>query len=211
MTVQDGCKVDLVCDRYGLDGLETRYESVDDRLLTRWTGADGRSADGYKTLTEWFNVRLLKRAYDEHGRETVGPRLDAEYEVLTGDDDLARRELADDLAADGIDAAELTEDMVSWSTMRHHLKDCLDGEKESEKAATDWERESVDVARSVAAEKVADALRSLAAKGDLPGADEAEIDIDVTLSCPECPTRISLVGALERGYVCEHLTPDSAS
>lgn len=211
MTVPDGCKVDLVCDQHDLDALESRYESVDDRLLTRWTGADGRSADGYKTLTEWFNKRLLKQAYDEQGRETVGTRLDSEYDVLTGDDDLARQELADDLADDGVDVEQLTENMVSWSTMRHHLQDCLNGEKEKAQATTDWERESIDIARNIAEEKVGDSLRSLASKGKLPGADEAEIDVDVKLSCPECPTRISVTGALERGYVCEHLSSDSTT
>lgn len=206
MAADAGCKVDAVVDQYGLEPARAGYDAVDAYLEDRWTGADGRSPDGYRTLAEWFNKRLLKHVYDEHGRETVGRRLDGDYDALTGDDELLREEVLDDLRADGIDADALREDMVSWSTLRHHLKGCLDAEKAPERAATDWERESVRIARERTAEKVAEALRSLDAKDRLPNAERAEVDIQVQLSCPECPVRVPLSEALSRGYVCrDHL------
>lgn len=197
------CKVGATAERYDLDGAETRYESLDDHLLARWTGEDGRKAAGYRTLTEWFNKRLLKRAYDDRGRETIGTRLDAEYDALTGDDDLLRGEVADDLAADGIDADQLRDDMVSWSTMRHHLSGCLDGEKATPTATTDWERGSIEIARDRTREKAESALRALGSKERLAGADDAEVDVQVLLSCPECQVRVPFDVALDRGYVCE--------
>lgn len=206
MAAEGDCKVDRVVDRYGLDPARDDYDSVDAYLRARWTGADGRSPDGYRTLASWFNKRLLKHVYDAHGRETVGLRLDSEYEALTGDDELARQEVLADLRADGIDASAVVEDMVSWSTLRHHLKDCLDAEKAHATATTDWERESVRIARERTAQKVAAALRSLDSKGELPNADRAEIAVQVQLSCPECPVRVSLSEAVSRGYICrEHL------
>lgn len=206
MAAGAGCKVDRVVETYGLDPAHDRFDTVDDYLVTRWTGADGRPPDGYRTLAEWFNGRLLKQVYDEHGRETVGLRVDSDYRALTGDDDLVRLEVMDDLRADGIDAEALCDDMVSWSTIRHHLKGCLDAEKPRSEADTDWEHESVRIAMSQTAEKVTAALRSLDAKGDLPNAQQAAVDIQVQLSCPECPVRVPLAEAVDRGYICrDHL------
>lgn len=202
MPSQEGCKVDVMTERYGLDEATPRYDTVDDYLLARWTGADGRPADGYRTIAEWFNKRLLKRTYDEHGRSALATRVDTEYEALTGDDELLRQEVADDLRADDIDPDALREDMLSWSTMRHHLKGCIDGEKARENSDSEWERESIDIARDHARAKVEDALRSLAGKDDLSDADQAEVTVQVHLSCPECPTRVPLDDALARGYVC---------
>jgi hypothetical protein len=100
--------------------------------------------------------------------------------------------------------------MVSWSTMRRHLVDCLGGEKERQAASSDWERESVRIATEKLTEKVGDALSSYETKGEIAGATEADVSVEVLLSCPECPTRRSLADARRLGYVCEdHLgTPD---
>jgi len=200
------CKVDRVVGAYDLDPARDGYDSVDDYLVARWTGDDGRAPAGYRRLAAWFNQRLIKHVYDRHGRETVGLRVEHEYEALTGDDELVRREVIDDLRADGIDAAALVQDLVSWSTLRHHLKGCLGAEKPTEPATTDWERESVRIARARTAEKVAAALRSLDAKGQLPNAERAEVSVQVQLSCPDCPVRVPLSEAVRRGYICrEHL------
>jgi DNA-binding transcriptional ArsR family regulator len=205
-----GCKVDRLVDAYGLDAAETRYGSFDERLLARWTGADGGSAEGYRPLTEWFNKRLLRATYEDHGRETLGVRVEADYDVLVGEDDLAREELRDDLAADGIDADAYLDDTVSWSTMRRHLTDCLGGEKTRERSESGWERESVRIAREHAAGKVRDAVSSLASRGDLPGGKDAEVEIDVQLACPVCHVRVPLSDALARGYICQdHLPLDT--
>lgn len=206
MADDGACKVDRVVDEYGLQPARADYDSVDEYLRARWTGTDGHPPDGYRRLATWFNKRLLKRAYDAHGRETVGVRIDSEYEALTGDDELAREEVLEDLRSDGIDARSVVEDMVSWSTLRHHLKDCLDAEKATPTATTDWERESVRIAQERTARKVSEALRSLDSKGELPNAERAEVAVQVQLSCPECPVRVSLTEAVSRGYICrEHL------
>jgi hypothetical protein len=39
----DRCKADIVTERYDLDEYEALYDSVDDRLLARWTGEQGRA------------------------------------------------------------------------------------------------------------------------------------------------------------------------
>jgi len=206
---EDTCKIDIVTDRYGLDEFEARYESVDDRLLSRWTSPDGGESAGYRTLTEWFNKRLLKVVYDEHGRDTTGTRIESDYEALTGED-LLREEVMDDLRAEGIDAGRISRDMISWSTMREHLNECLDGEKAVTESESDWERQSIAVAENITRSKVYEALSSLDSRGVLPSGDDADVEIQVLLSCPECPIRIPFDDAMERGYVCQDHFPTAA-
>jgi len=209
MAADSGCKVDAVIDTYGLASADPVYDSLDEGLLARWTGADDRTEMGYRSLTAWFNKRLLKQVYTEHGRESLDTRIDSDYETLRGDEALPRDELLERLQATGVPGEALCDDMVSWGTMRTHLNDCLDGRKEPQEATTNWERESVETAKAVAKRKAETALSSLAKKGDIDGGDAAEIDAQIQLGCPDCPTRVPFDVALERGYVCkQHRRPN---
>ncbi|SDF34866.1 rod-determining factor RdfA [Halorientalis regularis] len=203
MTTDASCKVDRVIETYGLTSADPVFDSIDEGLLSRWTGAGERSAVGYRSLTEWFNKRLLKTVYDDHGRDTLGATVDSDYEVLQSDDELVVAELAESLRADGIDADDLRGALVSWGTMRTHLQDCLDGQKEPQTATTDWEVESVRKAIGVTESKVESALSALAQKERLAGGGTADIEVQVQLGCDACPTRVPFDVALERGYVCE--------
>lgn len=207
MTTRRRCKVERARGKYDLDSVVRTHETLDEYLLARWNGTDDRPAEGYRSLTEWFNRRLAKRVYDEAGRETVGTRLESEYEALVGDDDLLRSEVADDLRADGISVDELLDDVISWSTMRHHLKDCLDGEKARPSSTTDWERTSVDIAREQVQQKARSALGSLDSKDVLPGGSDADVLVGVQLQCPTCHVTVPFDEAIDRGYVCEHVSP----
>lgn len=196
------CKLGSVSDRYAVTPDTAEFSTLDEALLARWQGEGGYREHGYRTLTEWFNRRLLKRVYDQQGRETTGTRLESEFEALTAGDELTRLELMDDLATQGIDAETVLEDMISWSTMRMHLTECLDAEKETETATTQWERESIEIARTHAASKINEAVASLGSKNRVAGADEASVSVDVTLECNQCSTSVPLVVAMDRGYVC---------
>lgn len=203
MAADSRCKVDEVIERYDLETADPRYESIDEGLLKRWTGADDNGPLGYRSLTEWFNKRLLRTVFDAHGRDALGNRVEHDFEALTSDDDLVRQEVVESLQADGIDGHAVSDAMVSWGTMRTHLKDCLGGTKETGADSSDWERDTVAMARSFAREKVESALSSLDSKGDLDGLDDASVSIDIRVECDHCPTRVPLEVALDRGYVCE--------
>jgi len=205
-----GCKIDALIERHGLTVPDPGFETMDEYLVSRWTGADGRSADGYKSLTERFNKRLLKQLYDDHGRDTVSVHLDREYEIITGDDELERQELGADFATDGLEIDDVASELVSWSTMRHHLKGCLEAEKVTSTATTDWEANTVQMARDQAANKARSVLSSLTSKGRLRDGEEAHVDVQVKLSCPDCSVRVPFENAVERGYICEtHSEPSS--
>jgi len=194
------CKVDRAAGRYDIE--VPGGSSVGDALRSRWRGEGGHPEHGYRTLTEWFNKRLLRAAYDEAGRETLGNRVETDYEALTGEDDLVRREVVEHIRADGVDVEAVQADMVSWGTMRTHLKECLDATKSRSTAASDWERESVEMARSFAGEKVESALSALASKGELAGVDRSSVAVEIQLRCEACPTVVPLDVALGQGYVC---------
>jgi hypothetical protein len=204
------CKVGRVSAQYEVRGTSPTFDSIDETLLARWKGRDGFREHGYRTLTDWFNRRLLKQTYEKHGRRTSDTQLAAEYDILEGDDDLERLELSDELATDGIDAEAIRTDMVSWSSMRVHLTNCLDGEK-VRKAETDWERNSIEIARSQAVTKIAEAVASLGSKGRVAGATDAAVSIDVQLHCDYCEASVPLVVAVDRGYVCEKHHKESES
>lgn len=197
------CKVGRVADRYDVEAHHDGFDDLDRELIALWKGEGRFEERGYRSLSTWFNTRLLRSAYETNDRLTLGTRLDDEFETLTGGDDIARDELLDDLAQDGIDGERLREDMVSFSTLRRHLTDCLGGEKETREAETDWERTSVVIASDRLVEKVEKALSSHETKGRIEGATDADVSVRVQLSCPECPTRRTLNEALRLGYVCE--------
>lgn len=204
------CKIDRVIATYGLSGADPRHESIDEGLLARWRGDGGHGAVGYRTLTDWFNERLLRQVYVDNGRAVDGSRVAHEYDALTGDDDLRREEVVASLEADGIDARQVLADTVSWGTMRTHLTECLGGEKESDEGG-DWEGDTVRMARSFAREKVESALSSLGTKGRIAGADRTSVVIQVHLECDRCPTRVPMDVALDRGYVCDEHAPEETT
>lgn len=197
------CKVDRTIQKYGLDGEDPMHDSIDDGLVSRWIGEDSHEEMGYRSLTDWFNRRILKSVYDETGRETLGNRVLHDYESLTGDDELVRNEVKEDLLATGIPIDEVVNDFVSWGTMRTHLQDCLGASKETSTDGTDWERKSIDMARNFAREKVENTVSALGSKGQIAGVNHVSVEIQVKLSCDHCPTRVPIEVALERGFVCE--------
>jgi hypothetical protein len=207
--MDQSCKIDILMERYDITPPTDAYGSLDEYLLARWTGDDGRPADGYGTLATWFNRRLLRNRYEANGRETLGVRLDSEFEALTGDDDVLRAEVVDDLAQDGIDADRLREEFISRSTMRRHLNDCLDGEKSLDRGDSDWEQTSIEMAVSQAERRIRDALGSLASKGEFPDIDTVEISVDVSVACVDDPYQVPLEEAISSGLDCDESTTGS--
>lgn len=202
------CKVGKVTDRYELTVTGGVASDVDDYLAARWVGEGDFSPVGYRQLATWFNKRLLRKVYVEHDRAPTETRVDAEYETLTGGDDLRRQELLDDLDRDGIDGEVLADAFVSRSTMARHLKGCLAVRKDRAPPAPGrtWELDRIDYGRRQFRDSVEAAVSSLTNKGELPGGLAADVDLPVMLSCPECATRVSLSTALQRGFVCaDHL------
>lgn len=210
------CKVGDALDRYSLERAVAGGD-VDDYLVARWRGEGEYRETGVRPLAAWFNRNILKSVYAAHGRTATTPRLESEHEALVGDDDIRRGEVLDDLRADGIDGEAVVADFVSPSTLYRHLRDCLSatkpgGAEREDGTGPTWERDAIAHVREAVRGTAEEAVRSLDAKGRIAGADGADVDVEVVLSCPDCSTKIRLAAGLERGYVCrEHLGgPDDA-
>jgi hypothetical protein len=154
----------------------------------------------------------MRTLYDTHGRKSLGNRIEADYDALTGDDELVYEETVADIESDGIDADELLDSMVSWGTMRTHVTDCLGGQKHRPQSESDWQRESISRARSQATSKAEEAVSSLVGADRLDDGEGISVDVEVRLRCDHCPTVVPFDVALRRGFVCEtHSAADMAS
>lgn len=206
------CKVGQVVEKYEL-AVDNDTADVHEYLVARWTGTDGYTQTGVRTLADWFNEKLLRTVYFRHGRAVTDIRITSEYEVLSDGDEIERAEVVDDLATDGIDGEAVADDFVSRSTMRRHLVNCRDAQKESaDESTSEWERDRIAYSTEQFRDNIGEAVQSLANKGDLPGGDGADIDVAVFLSCPECSREVRLQTALDRQYICqEHLAPPDST
>jgi hypothetical protein len=187
-----GCKVCRVLADHDLG-------HYDERLLTEWRG-DGTDRKGYRRLARWLNVTLLRREMGRAGFPTLGGEAESRYDRLRGDDREAA-EVAALLRRGGVDVERLRSDFVSYGVVRTHILDCLGAEYDPGEP-TAWETDAVDIARDHARGKVDQAVRSLVRKGDLRAGEAVSVDLDVTLECETCGTRVGLEAALDRGAVC---------
>lgn len=195
------CKVGEAIETYDLQhGVEG--VGLESYLLARWLGEDDYTATGLRPLTDWFNRKLLKTVYNEHGRNALDTRVASDYEALSGGE--ATIAILDDLDADGIDGEQLQSDFVSSTTLYRHFTNCLGVTKDDDSSGsdTDWEREKIDYARDVVVTNVEESLRSLENKGRLSRGSEATIKTEIVLGCPDCATQVSVGRAIERGYIC---------
>lgn len=200
MTATHGCKVCRVLDERGLDG-------YDERLLADWRGEDG-ARKGYRRLARDLNVALLRREMDAAGLSTLGDEPASKYERLRGDGASAA-EVAKVLDRQGVGVDRLRSDFVSYGVVRTHLLDCLDAEYDPDPAG-DWEGQAVDIAVDRARNKVAEAVRARANKGELASGGTVTVHLDADVECEACRTRVPLRRALRRGRVCRcgHGTTD---
>jgi len=116
MTTQEGCKVERVTEKYGLD-------DADQRLL-RLRDHEGA---GLRRLETRLNIWILKYAMIQHGMTVLDGEEENYHRLLTDDSVLegARRDARRELEEAGIDVDEVTDDFVSYQTIRKHLNKCL--------------------------------------------------------------------------------------
>lgn len=114
-TSDGGCKIDKVIEARGLSDIEGR-------LRTRWE--DGESL---RDLEQFFNEAVLRTAMLSAGMETIDGESSNLYRLLTDDDVSAgkRVDVEARLRRNGVDPDRVTDDFVSYQTVRTHLNDCL--------------------------------------------------------------------------------------
>jgi hypothetical protein len=196
-----------MADKYDLTtGVGTLDKDIHKELLAKWLGINEYPGTSVRGLVDWFNQKIMQLFYLEHDRKDTSPQLSVEYEAFVGDDEARRVWIEEELEQDGIDTDELDDDFVSTATMYRHLTNCLGAEKETDSdsdSGSDWERRNIEILREQAADKVTDTLKSWDNKDVLPGGSDAEVFVEVDLTCPVCSTSVPIRQARQRGYVCE--------
>jgi len=185
------CKVGDVLSKYDI-------EHYDDRLIDQWT-APKPERKGYRQLARWLNTNLLRREMDRAGLSTLAGEVESKYERLK-DDSATADELQAYLRREGLPVDNLMSDFVSYGVVRTHLQECLGVEREAE--ASDWEAETIRIARDHAKGKIAEAARSLHNKGEIGAGEEMTIHLTAEIECESCHTSVPVERAMRRGYVC---------
>ncbi|WP_420191955.1 rod-determining factor RdfA [Haloplanus salinarum] len=197
------CKVGRMADKYDLTTAVTGMD-IHKELLAKWLGINEFPETSVRGLVSWFNQKIMRTHYLDHGRKDTEKKFSVEYEAFAGNDEDRRLWIEEELEQDGIDPDVLDDDFLSTATMYRHLTNCLGAEKETDSDPdSNWERENVDFVRERATSNIIDTLKSWDRKDVLPGGSDAKISIAIDLTCPVCSTSVPIRQARQRGYVCE--------
>lgn len=200
MSTEYGCKVCRVLAERGL-------EDYGRRLLAQWRGEDG-DRKGYRQLSRWLNVSLLRREMEAAGLSTLGDEPASKYDRLRSDDHAD--EVATLLEREGIDVGRLRSDFVSYGVVRTHILDCLDEEYEPT-PQSGWETDTIEIARDHAATKIGEAVSALAGKDEIGVGNDVTVHQDIEVECERCGVRLPLGPLLSGEQTCSCASVDSVT
>lgn len=187
-----GCKVCRVLAERELDGL-------DSELIEQWKGESGERL-GYRRLADWLNTVMLRREMEIVGMPTGGNEARSRYERLREEETGPAVERL--LRRGGVAVDQLTDDFVSYSVVRTHLKDCLDARRESS-PPSDWERDRLESLEAYAESESNDALRSLANKGRIDAGGDIDVTVTLAVRCSRCGVSRPFEKALAADQFCD--------
>jgi Flp pilus assembly secretin CpaC len=186
----DGCKVDRVCAERGLPTLR-------ERLVERRTETDASLRD----LERFFNCEVLAAAMRAAGMELLDGEATNVYRLLTAEDvsHAARTEARDRLTRAGVDVDAVTDDFVTYGTIRTHLRKCA-GVETGREAAVDAGAVSETVFTLFGrSEAVAERELSRLAETDEFDAGTLTVSLTARVACEACGEEYGLRRLLERG------------
>lgn len=184
-----GCKVGRVAAARDL-------RDVDDRLRER--RADGESL---RDLETYFNESVLRSAMAAAGMETLDGEVSNLYRLLTADE-VSPGERVDAearLERHGVDPSAVTDDFVSYGTVRRHLNECLGVETPRDSGTT------VDGARNTVlklvsrTEAVAERTVERLAAGGALTVGTPSVTVSLRVACSECDEEYAFSRFLNRG------------
>lgn len=182
------CKIGRNVRRYDL----ARF---DERLRER--RRDGASLRDLETVV---NTAILRAALRSADADVVGD-VDGIYAALADDDASAGERTAtrERLARRGVDVDALSEDFVSYQTVRTHLRECLDVPTGRESTLTREDaRGTVEWARSRSEGIVERTLERLGRRDDV-ATGTLDVSQVVRVTCAECESSYPVEEFLERG------------
>lgn len=190
------CKVGRLTREYGLEGF-------DRELAERWKGERGER-ESVRTLSEAFNIELLRSVIVDHGGDPIAGEVSNFYRVLTeesvseGDRTGARRQLE----KLGVKVNDLHGEFISHQSLYNHLSGCLDTSLNQDTTdPVENAAETVFSLRNRTRAVTESRLKSLAEGNEIALA-EFETFVDVTVTCKDCE-RTTGIDKLLRSGGCE--------
>lgn len=184
------CKIGRKVDKYDLTNL-------DQKISVRRN--DGMSL---RDLADLVNIRITEAAINAADADIAGDATSV-YGAINENGAIERRvQLQDQLAAVGIEIDELEADHVSYQTVRHHLRNCLEMDTSRQGIESVAEgREVVNWARNRDREIIKRTLNRLQRVGELEAGD-LNVTLTVTVECKNCGDSTHVETLLKNG-TCE--------
>lgn len=183
------CKIDRVSERRGLSG-------IDDRLRERW--ADGASL---RDLETFYNTELLRTVMESAGMDTLDGEVANLYRLLTDEEVSAGTQVDAEsrLRQHGVDPSKVTDDFVSYQTVRTHLNDCLGEETTRETdLTTDEARNTVLKLLSRTESVTRRTIERLSNQGRL-SVTAPSVTLSLRVACAECNDEYTFSQLLDEG------------
>lgn len=199
-TDSDGCKIDRVIERRGLDGLGED--------LGRRRQAEEASL---RDLESVFNRRVLAAALRDERVETVQGEVENLYRLLTSEavSAGARTEAIERLERQGIDIGVLQDDFVSYQTVRTHLRDCIGLETGRESSIDRAGAEDTVYSFLARSETVIEGTLSRLRSTDELHTGDLDLAVNARVACQECGREYTVSQLLDRGHcACYRDTDD---
>ena len=180
------CKVGRSADSYRLDGLDTE-------LVRRRREADASLRD----LADYTNRRILEAALGAasvdladtiYGAVGDDDAVEVLYDVLAGDDTPAERvaRVRTRLSQEGVDVEAIRSDWVTHSTVRTHLRECLDVDTSREASiSVEDGRDTMEWARNRCTNIVRETLARMRSAG-LLATGPLDVSVSIRVTCTDC-------------------------
>jgi len=188
MAGNDGCKVGRVAERWDL--------TVDDDLRDRW--AAGASL---RDLETYYNERVLRAALESVDADVIGGEAANLYRLLTDDAVSAGQRVDAEarLRRNGLDPETVTDDFVSYGTIRTHLNECLGVETARDSSLDPDEARTTVLKLLSRAESVTErTIGRLTDQGSVTLPDPS-VTISLRVACEECGDEYTFSQLLDRG------------
>lgn len=184
------CKIGRVSRRREL-------EEVDEMLKESW-----KAGSSLRDLEEQYNHHVLEVTMRDADVETLQGEVKNLYRLLTDDDVSAgmQIEARSRLEQHGVDPDTVTDDFVSYQTIRTHLRSCLEVDTQRESTVTKSGAKNTVLKLLSRTESITKRTIEQLCTNDLLTVGNAYVTLSLRVSCTDCGEEYSFTRLLERGH-----------
>lgn len=183
------CKVDHVSRRRSLS-------DIDEMLERFW-----EAGTSLRELETQYNQRILEAALQDAGVDLLSGEVENLYQLLTDDDVSAGMhvEARSRLQQNGIDPEVVTDDFVSYQTIRTHLRECMGVDTERKSTITRDDAKNTVFKLLSRTESVVGRTIERLSNSELLEISDADVTLSLRVACTECGEEYTFSRLVERG------------